>query len=112
MFPPGSLIVAVQPLVYESEAAGGTQRILYERRTTLERKPLGTGFTQFSLRSNFDKGTESSMVELSFGTADCELKREFAVSGHGAFTKPGKWWIREGELFLEPWLIASEEVSK
>lgn len=108
MLPAGAMVVAVRPILYETEPVGA-HLILHERRSATERKPLGSGFEEWSLIGTTDREAREVNVYLKMTAGDCRFSRPFALAGGGGFLKPGRWWIRDGDLLFEPWLIASEE---
>ncbi|MFH1262609.1 MAG: hypothetical protein V1495_04080 [Pseudomonadota bacterium] len=112
LFPGGSFVVGVRPVFFDAEEVSGTQKILYERRSVNERKPLGSGFERFRLAGTVEKGRDTVLAALDFESGDCRLRRRFPLSGMGTMPRPGRWWIREGELFFEPWLVIAEEVGR
>lgn len=113
VLPPGSFIVALKPITYEVEEQGPSRgKILYEKMSAAERKPLGSGFEDWFLAARADRAHESVVASLEIGEGECRFVREFPLVGQGDIPRPGRWWIREGELYLEPWLIALEGDKK
>jgi hypothetical protein len=108
--PAGSFVVAVRPVVYESESAE-SGKIYYERRSATERRRLGEGFDEWSLAANADASNSAVAVRISMRAAGCRLVREFPLLGQESSADLGRWWIREGELFFDPWILTPSEVK-
>jgi hypothetical protein len=108
-FTPGTIVVGVKRLKYESEPTENPpERMLYEAKSKQERKPLVTGFEKFEL-SMFSDVNNAPTAKVAFSYKECELKDTFPLVPQPTGENFGRWWVNESNMVLQPWVITEAE---
>lgn len=102
--PPGAFVVAIAPVVYET-ASNPSLELPFGKVPRETKEPLGIDLDEWSITAATDEPTQSVRVTIQMQEGECQFSRTMTLSGEVTLSKPGRWWIREGELFFEFWMI-------